>query len=67
MRAQHIKEDGSSAGVSLVLENECISFSADSARVYFTARLTAQDGRGVVRQTSVTSYDFSTGQTDIVL
>lgn len=66
VRAQHIKEDGSSAGVSLVLENECISFSADSARVYFTARLTAQDGRGVVRQTSVTSYDFSTGQTDIV-
>ena len=66
VRAQYIKENGSSFGVSLTLENDCIAFSADRGRVYFSTRLTAQDSRGVVRQTSVTSYDFSTGQTDIV-
>lgn len=66
VRAQNIKKSGSSSGISLTLEDECISFSAANTRVYFTARLTAQDSGGVVRQTSVTSYDFSTGQTDIV-
>lgn len=66
VRAQYIKENGSSFSVSLTLENDCIAFSADRGRVYFSARLTAQDSWGVVRQTSVTSYDFLTGQTDIV-
>lgn len=65
-RAQYIKEDGTSYSTALTLENECISFTASGGRVYFSARLTAQDSQGTVRQTSVTSYDFSTGQTDIL-
>lgn len=66
VRAQYIKGDGASYSAALTLENECISFAADSGRVYFSARLAAQDSQGIVRQTSVTSYDFSTGQTDIL-
>lgn len=63
--AQMIKSGGSSVGRTLTLDNDCTAFDAYGGKAYFTARLSAQDGSGAVRQTSVTVCDLSSGGTDV--
>lgn len=62
---QMIKSGGSSLGRSLTLDRDCTAFDAYGGKAYFTARLSAQDDRGAVRQTSVTVCELSTGRTDV--
>lgn len=62
---QMIRSGGSSTGRSLTLDNSCTAFDAYGGKAYFTARLSAQDDGGAVRQTSVTVCEISSGRTDV--